>query len=300
MRVSLTIRRILFAIIVTFAGPGSAWSCPAVEGLVDYNCDLKARVGFVGDSITWGRGDYTNSGGFVQRLHRRYRRATMVNMGVPGVTSMRLISLLKRFPQLKPAATDLYVVLIGVNDYWERGTPGLTVRNIKRIVEMLREDAPSPSKTPFVVVSTLLPTRVGVLAPYVQEVNSLLLRYRSSKLPVYIRGDDLPSGLLDSSGVHPSPEGYDVLADTIDEALQGDISDRMLSNRPDRDMDGVFDLFEPEFMCDPATADTDGDGYSDGQELFVLKTDPMDPSDPPLDTQRIIPQPLAPSLPVLQ
>ena len=52
--------------------------------------------------------------------------------------------------------------------------------------------------------------------------------------------------------------------------------------RPDLDLDGIFDIYEEiKYHTHPKQADTDGDGYSDGDEVFTMKTNPLDPLDPP-------------------
>lgn len=57
-------------------------------------------------------------------------------------------------------------------------------------------------------------------------------------------------------------------------------------NRPDRDIDGLFDDDETDvYNTDPDEYDTDDDGYSDGEEVF-FNTDPTNPNDYPDDMNR--------------
>jgi hypothetical protein len=49
---------------------------------------------------------------------------------------------------------------------------------------------------------------------------------------------------------------------------------------PDADADGLDDALEETLGTDPALADTDGDGLSDGEEVNVLGSDPLDPNSP--------------------
>ena len=49
----------------------------------------------------------------------------------------------------------------------------------------------------------------------------------------------------------------------------------------DFDIDGLNDYDESKvYSTDPNVADTDGDGFSDGEEIWVLGTNPRDAADP--------------------
>jgi streptogramin lyase len=49
---------------------------------------------------------------------------------------------------------------------------------------------------------------------------------------------------------------------------------------PDMDGDALLDVEEATIGTDALNSDTDGDGYEDGQEVFVMGTDPMNAKDP--------------------
>jgi hypothetical protein len=49
---------------------------------------------------------------------------------------------------------------------------------------------------------------------------------------------------------------------------------------PDMDGDQLLDIEEATIGTDALNPDTDGDGYEDGHEVFVMGTDPLDPLDP--------------------
>jgi hypothetical protein len=49
---------------------------------------------------------------------------------------------------------------------------------------------------------------------------------------------------------------------------------------PDMDGDALLDVEEAAIGTDALNPDTDGDGYEDGHEVFVMGTDPLDPLDP--------------------
>ena len=56
-----------------------------------------------------------------------------------------------------------------------------------------------------------------------------------------------------------------------------------LLDEVDSDGDGISDLEEEALDLDSKLADTDGDGYNDGDEFFKWYTDPLDPESIPTD-----------------
>jgi len=57
---------------------------------------------------------------------------------------------------------------------------------------------------------------------------------------------------------------------------------------PDMDGDALLDVEEAAIGTDALNPDTDGDGFDDGEEILVLRTDPLDPLDP---TPNPVPEP---------
>ena len=49
---------------------------------------------------------------------------------------------------------------------------------------------------------------------------------------------------------------------------------------PDMDGDGLLDVDEAALGTDTLNSDTDGDGYTDGEEVLAMGTDPLDAQDP--------------------
>jgi hypothetical protein len=49
---------------------------------------------------------------------------------------------------------------------------------------------------------------------------------------------------------------------------------------PDMDGDGLLDVEEATLGTNALSRDTDGDGFTDGDEVLVFRTDPLDPLDP--------------------
>lgn len=282
--------RLLCSIFVLFTA-SLASACPKIGSMVDYNCDQRAKIVFTGDSIVYGRGDLSrgNSGGFVSNLDQRYPDANIVNMGIPGITSVRLLRGFKKnltkketgTTKIKSRNTDVFVIMVGVNDWWDRRPPSVVVQNIRRLVKFLRSELSKTGEEPFVVVSTLIPTTRSYQKSYVDQINSILLKQRNKNLPVYARGDRLDQRFIDQSGVHPSTSGHKVLARIMNKFLVDTVPKLIAPFRPDDDVDGIYDYFETKsFGTNPRLFDTDGDGFSDGEEIFELGSDPLDPNDP--------------------
>jgi hypothetical protein len=52
---------------------------------------------------------------------------------------------------------------------------------------------------------------------------------------------------------------------------------------PDMDGDALLDVEEATIGTNALNPDTDGDGFDDGEEVFEMGTDPLDPLDPTPD-----------------
>lgn len=268
-------------------------ACPQIEGLVDFNCDRRIRISAIGDSIVFGRGDLDNNnkGGWVLRLpaviSKRTARIETTNLGFPGITSGQLYSRLalhfsRNNSKIKrlTADSDVIIVSVGVNDFFDPAvTAGMTVRNIGRIVKLLRKQVGKNSGVqPFVIIAKPTPTTRPYQAPYLAEIGRLLADHRSRALPSYLRFDLLDPIYISVDGIHPFSAGYDELAKIAAQFLLSDGKQLQLALRPDADGDGVCDLFEVrKFGTDPKLKDTDGDGLSDGHEIFKSGTDPLTP-----------------------
>lgn len=75
-----------------------------------------------------------------------------------------------------------------------------------------------------------------------------------------------------TGGATGSPQtGISGVADPTPDFTQG----------PDQDHDGLSDASEAVYGTDPEKSDTDGDGYSDGDEVLKYGSDPKDPSSTP-------------------
>ncbi|MBX7145553.1 MAG: SGNH/GDSL hydrolase family protein [Oligoflexia bacterium] len=279
-------------LVVCLLSPLVAGACPKIDGLIDFNCDSRLIIGVTGDSFVAGvrdkAGDPVYGAGYVNRLRKKYPDAIVATYGVPGVVSGPMLAKLKKrvpkmgsYPQnLNFRLADYIVVDLGRNDYWEGAAPGETVKNIARIVKYLREELGKGGHvTPEIWVSTLAPTKRGFQRSFINSVNLTLLKYKGNTIPVYVRPDKyMKESQISSDGIHPKTEGYTKMAEIIEKFLEGKAQEIMSKVRKDLDADGIYDNFEAsKFGTSKTLADTDGDTFIDGDEVFTWHTDPLDP-----------------------
>ena len=177
----------------------------------------------------------------------------------------------------KLANSDYLLIDVGRNDYFLQQEPGITVRNIVRLVRYLRNYLRKTAEAdPVVAVATLLPTNRAYQKPFIDEVNRLLLKFRGPSLPVYLRFDGISNNLLGADGLHPTSAGYEAMTSVAAGFLDSTAQELAKRKREDRDNDGIYDRFETvRFHTSIKRADTDGDGLLDGAELFQYKTNPL-------------------------
>jgi lysophospholipase L1-like esterase len=234
-------------------------ACPNISGLTDLNCDQQLVIVTFGDSITFGRGDSTGLG-YPGRLNLIHPPIKVVKLGVPGEDTDRgKVRSAKQLPLIPEA--DYTIILEGVNDYFVAShTVDRTKSNLASIVRTAR----SPGSTS--ALSTLTDIkRTSAQVQWVKNINSAIRSF--SQLEFYSLGKSIISG----DKLHPDDLGYQRMAEYVSAYL----IDLSTKNKPaDLDADGVFDFAEPKFGTSSNNSDSDGDGISDGQELFTYKSNP--------------------------
>lgn len=264
-----------------------AWACPLIDGLVDMNCDGIVKLSMTGDSIVRGTGDNVGSSensGWVFRLKEIFPEANIQNVGVPGVKTKELRHLfIKNLVPGEEAYNEMryadYVIIeVGTNDFFNDKPASFTVSAIKRLVDTLRDFYTDTlgATEPIFVVAVPPTSRRSFQNPFLKSLASELMK-KKTQLNVLVRFDKLGQSIISKKDhLHPSPKGYERMAEFISAVILGKLQEQALELRPDTDQDGIYDLFESEYGTDPALADTDSDGASDGDEVFVNFTDPLD------------------------
>jgi len=265
--------------------PASA--CPRIDGLIDYNCDRKLKIVAVGDSVVAGIGDSRNGnrGGYVKRLRKDFPRADIKGMGFPGYSSGRLLqdftAALNRPGTGKTKRSlenaDLIIIDVGRNDYWDKEAASLTVTNIVRLAKLFKEKVGTRlGVPPYVTIAYMLPTKRSFQWTFLVQINYYLSHLNPASFPVELRFNNLGTSSLSWDGIHPSSRGYSKMEAMIKKYLKGKLQRVERRVRTDRDKDGVYDIFElSRFKTDPTLKDTDGDTLSDGDELFIYRSDPL-------------------------
>lgn len=281
----LNMKRFCF-FIAALLGPAAVQACPLIANLVDFNCDRALRVAVMGDSIVRGLQDSgitKKNGGYVLDLQHMYPRARFYNLGIPGSTSRSLLGVVRRsirsrttfYKTLK--AADYVLIEVGTNDFWQHTKPSATVRNLRRLKSNVENFVVNQSGVrPIVLLSTLPQTSRGFQEPFIESVDNLLaLSSNVQTLNVQVRFDELGTAILSYDRLHPSTQGYLMMARLVRDIFSEWLTPKARRERPDLDNDGVYDRFEvSKFLTNPAEADTDGDDLMDGAELFVYRSDP--------------------------
>jgi len=280
-------KTLIFALAFCTLGATSALACPLVDSLVDYNCDGKHQISVTGDSIVFGTGDERNDnrGGYVLRLRGAFPSSQVSGFGYPGITTAQLFSYYRRLFTRDPqnaeiqrlGASDLVIIDVGRNDYFNRNSSTLTATTIKRLTGFLSSELEKRFGSAPLFVTTVLPlSRREIDLGFIKQINMVLLKLRGRELPAFLRFDTLSPTLLSSDGLHPTSAGYDVLGRIAATYISSDAQVRSRNSRKDEDQDGVYDLLERvKFKTGPKKADTDGDSLLDGAEIFTHETDPL-------------------------
>lgn len=236
-----------------------ALACPDIDGLADLNCDQQLVIVCFGDSITKGVSDSLGIG-YPGRIQLALPEAVVINKGVAGEnTFVGLYRASGTFSSIPFA--DYAIVLEGVNDYWlNEPKASSTRRNVLRI-RKLADDTGAGT-----LLGNLTHIKRSFQQSWVSAVNAELSPYRN--VDFYSLG----AGIISWDQIHPDSDGYDRMA----ELVLVELSRLSEIERPaDVDQDGIYDFAEVLFGTSPELKDSDGDGLSDGLEVFQYKSSPL-------------------------
>lgn len=166
----------------------------------------------VGDSLTAGYG-LDESDSYPALLEKKLQAAgynyKVINGGVSAETSSGTLSRMDWIMTLEP---DIVLLETGANDGLRGVDPQLAEKNIREILEIL--------KNRDVVVLLLGMKMVWNLGPvYVSEFNSIYPRLAQEfdvvYLPFFLEGVAMKSALNQGDGIHPNAAGYKKIMENI-------------------------------------------------------------------------------------
>ena len=240
-----------------FASGASA--CPTINGLIDIQCDGKILVVTFGDSITQGYLDPARLG-YPGRLSKLMPKISVANLGLHGENTyngrFRAMRELDNFPD-----ADYIIILEGTNDFYDE-TPNAeeAAANVKSMI------ASAKATGAKVLVGNLTATKRGFQRSWVYSVNKVYRAFTS--INFYALGEDI----IGFDGIHPTRTGYEEMAVLVRHKLKALAK---VIKPKDSDKDGLYDYEETRLKTSNRKSDTDGDGLSDGKEVWKYKTDPL-------------------------
>jgi len=187
-----------------------------------------ARFVAFGDSVTEGLGDETGQGGYPSRLEALLNGegtpAVVENEGLAGETTAEGLSRLSDISGGGPS--DTLILMEGTNDISAQISPETIAANLDAMVRKARNKGFGR-----VVLATVVPRLPGVPAPStIRETEYLGWYVRQTAYDLaapladpFEAFSQRPGDLADiySDSFHPNGEGYDLLAATIADVVQG-------------------------------------------------------------------------------
>ncbi|MCM2357881.1 MAG: arylesterase [Geobacteraceae bacterium] len=183
-------------------GPAVRREQPAFEG----------TVVAVGDSLTAGYG-VREEDAYPARLEKKLREAgyrwRVVNAGISGETSSGTLSRVNWVLRLKP---DIVILETGANDGLRGIDPRLTRENIDETVRILKQNGVTVILAGMRMVTNLGREYTDAFAavyPALARKHELIL------VPFFLAGVAGDRSLNQPDGIHPLPEGYRIIVETV-------------------------------------------------------------------------------------
>ena len=177
--------------------------------------DLGGRVVFLGTSLTAGLGLANPANRFTDQIQALADSAglpfRMVNAGVSGDTSA---GGLRRITWLLQAPVDVLVLELGANDGLRGLLPDSMKANLQAVIDSTRTHYP---ESRLLLSGMQAPPNLGqAYASAFSSVFSELARDNGGTLiPFLLEGVAGVPELNQSDGIHPTPEGHRMIAETV-------------------------------------------------------------------------------------
>ncbi len=256
--ISMFCRSFILSCLIFIGLVSTTFACPTVDGLVDVQCDGQVVVVAFGDSITQGYLDPSRLG-YPGRLSKLMPNISVVNLGQHGENTTTGVIRARRELDNFPDA-DYIILLEGVNDFYDQ-TPSV-VEARENLLGMIAAAKATGAK---VLVGNLTATKRGFQRQWILDVNKA---YKPlAAIDFYGLGEEI----IGFDGIHPTTEGYTAMAKLVRTTLKK-LSAKIKPK--DSDKDGLYDYEEIRLKTSSRKADSDGDGLTDGKEVWKFKTNP--------------------------
>ena len=171
----------------------------------------------LGDSLTEGFGVAKEEAYphlLEQKLLQKGHAVKVINAGISGSTSASAASRLRWYIRTNP---DIVIIALGGND----GLRGLSVEHMKSKLAEAIELALS-KKIQVLLAGMQIPRNYGT--EYTESFRNafyeLAEQYNLQMIPLLLKGVGGVSSLNQADGIHPNPEGHQILTGTVIEYLE--------------------------------------------------------------------------------
>jgi len=166
----------------------------------------------VGDSLTAGLG-VNEEDAYPALLEKKLRAGgypwRVVNAGISGETSSGTLSRVNWILKLKP---DIVILETGANDGLRGVDPRVTRRNIDETINMFRKNDVIVVLAGMRMVRNLGPE---FTASFGAVYTGLARKHDLILIPFFLEGVAGEPTLNQADGIHPTPEGYRIIAETV-------------------------------------------------------------------------------------
>jgi len=177
----------------------------------------KTLIVVLGDSLTEGFGVEKEEAYphlLEQKLLQKGHAVKVINAGISGSTSASAASRLRWYLRTNP---DIVIIALGGND----GLRGLSVEHMKSKLAEAIELAQS-SKIQVLLAGMQIPRNYGT--EYTESFRNafykLAEQYNLRMIPFLLKGVGGVSSLNQADGIHPNPEGHQIMTQTVIEYLE--------------------------------------------------------------------------------
>ena len=195
----------LVALFTAFAG-----SAPAAE---------TKTVVFFGDSITAGYGvepDEAYPALIQAKLDKAGQPWRVVNAGLSGETTA---GGLRRVDWILKQPVDIFVIELGGNDGLRGIAPDLSQANLEAIVKRVQTRYPHVK---VILAGMQMPANMGTdyTQTFAAIYPAIAEKFKVTLIPFLLAGIGGIPRLNQADGIHPTPEGHQIVAETVWRSLQ--------------------------------------------------------------------------------